>query len=82
MDVVVDLGTGTVSLASHHAGTVDPDGSALIDPSGNRELARSSVPSSVKWEADFASMLDTAATGGWVAADGSIRAHVTWDGAS
>jgi hypothetical protein len=31
-----------------------------------------------EWEADFASMLEVAAANGWIAEDGSIRAHVVW----
>lgn len=66
MDVVVDSRTGTISLA---------------DADDLRHFAvRTLVPPGR--EAEFASMLDTAATSGWVAADGSIRAHVTWDGVS
>ncbi|MGO9027501.1 MAG: hypothetical protein ACLQOZ_02575 [Acidimicrobiales bacterium] len=121
MDVVVDLGTGKVTLAdpgdlqhfavravqaaqagggaapgtstgeldelaaalvAHDVGHVDPDGSVRVDVAAVRRLAGSEVPVTAEWESGFASMLEYAAAKGWVADDGTIRAHVEWQVAS
>ena len=39
---------------------------------------REAVALGADWEAGFAAMLEHAATTGWIAEDGSIRAHVEW----
>jgi hypothetical protein len=113
MDVVVDLGTGEVTLvdaddlahfavqaivppatpdgdldglaavlAAHQVGHVDSDGSVRVDPVAVRRLAGSEAPVTEQWESGFRSMIEYAATKGWVADDGTIQAHVEWQPAS
>jgi hypothetical protein len=76
------LGALAAALSLHQAGFVEPDGSVRVAPAAVRRLARDDVGLPEGWESGFASMLDHAATRGWVAEDGSIRAHVEWQEAS
>jgi hypothetical protein len=72
-----------VALRAHAAGTVDPRGDALIVPAVIRRMAHEaasvegSMPDAER-DARFSSMLEYAACRGWVAEDGSVRAHVEW----
>ncbi len=77
-----DLGAVAEVLAVRGAGRRDPSGDLLVDPEAVRALAHegSSGPApDAGWDAGFASMLDHAASKGWVADDGWIRAHVEWE---
>lgn len=62
-------------LVSAHAGRLDDDGHALIEPESLRFYAAGQVDEG--WEEAFAAMVAGAAAHGWVK-DGLIRAHVTW----
>ena len=66
------------ALRQSKMGEVQPDGSALVDPDGVRRLATAGNQLPDDWDAEFASMLAYAASRGWIADDGSIRAHVEW----
>ena len=76
------LGALAAALSLHQAGFVEPDGSVRVAPAAVRRLARDDDGLPEGWESGFASMLDQAATRGWVAEDGTIRAHVEWQEAS
>jgi hypothetical protein len=67
---------GRVGAALEAAGVGRMDGDeALIEVDAVRRLAAGRV--GPDWEADFAAMLDFAATKGWMSDEGrSIRAHV------
>jgi len=66
----------------HRAGFVDTDGSARVAPSAVRRLVRTGSDLVDGWESRVAAMLDHAATRGWIAEDGTIRARVEWQMAS
>jgi hypothetical protein len=72
------LGALAAALAAHQVGHVDPDGSIRVVPDAVRRLAGSDLPVTDQWESGFRAMIDYAATRGWVADDGTIRAHVEW----
>jgi len=77
------LGALAAALSLHSAGTVGPDGVVLVPADGVRRLAgdaanRERLPLDPEWEVGFAAMIDAAAANGWIAEDGSIRAHVEW----
>jgi hypothetical protein len=77
-----DLGAVAEVLAAHGAGRPDPSGDLLVDPAAVRAMAHegsSGAAPDAGWDAGFASMLDHAASKGWVSEDGWIRAHVEWD---
>ncbi len=72
------LGALAGALSIEDTGMVEPDGTVLIDPGALRRLAHLDHQLPDGWEAEFDSMLEHAATAGWIAADGSIKAHVEW----
>ncbi len=79
----VDLSAVAQALEARSVGTVDPDGHALIPPAEIRRLARESSSGrrttvGQQWDDGFSSMLEYAASKGWVAADGAVRAHIEW----
>jgi hypothetical protein len=76
-------GALAAALSAHDAGAVEPDGGAVIPPAVVRRLASEAAAKGGRslddaWEAGFASMLEYAATAGWITDDGSIRVHVEW----
>ena len=78
-----DLGALAAALSLHGAGTVGPDGVVLVPADGVRRLAgdaatRERLLLDPNWESGFVAMIDAAEAKGWVAEDGSIRAHVEW----
>jgi hypothetical protein len=77
------LGALAAALSVHDAGTVDPDGDVLVPVIALERLAgeaasREGQGLGSDWGGRFAAMLQYAATKGWLADDGSIRAHVEW----
>jgi hypothetical protein len=77
------LGALAAALSVHDAGTVDPAGDVLVPPMALERLAGEAAvleggALSSDWGGRFAAMLEYAATRGWLADDGSIRAHVEW----
>jgi len=77
------LGALAAALSLHNVGTVGPDGVVLVPADGLRRLAgdaatRERLPLDPAWELGFGAMIDAAEAKGWVAEDGSIRAHVEW----
>jgi hypothetical protein len=77
------LGALAAALSVHDAGTVDPDGDVLVPPIALERLAEKAAilegsALGSDWGGRFTAMLEYAATRGWVADDGSIRAHVEW----
>jgi hypothetical protein len=72
------LGALAAALSLEHAGLVEPDGTVRIFPDAVRGMARGVRGLPDDWEAGFVSMLDAAATKGWIGDDGSILAHVEW----
>jgi hypothetical protein len=77
------LGALAAALSLHDVGTVGPDGEVLVLADALRKLAADAAtedgqPLEPDWESGFGAMLDSAATNGWIADDGSIRAHVEW----
>src|SRR5450631_2360793 len=80
-----DAGNGALAaaLSLHDVGTVDPGGDVFVPADVVRRMAADAATEEgqlldSEWEADFASMLEVAAANGWIAEDGSIRAHVVW----
>lgn len=69
------LGAVAGALSEADCGSVELAGDALIPAAAVRRLAGTTDEA---WEASFVSMLDYAATKGWLTDDGSIRAHVEW----
>ena len=77
------LGAIAAALSVHDIGSVDPSGDVLVSVEAVTRLAAESaaatgVPLGPGWATGFAGMLEYAATKGWIADDGSIRAHVEW----
>jgi hypothetical protein len=77
------LGALAAALSLHDVGTVDPGGDVFVAADVVRRMAADAATEEgqlldSEWEADFASMLEVAAANGWIAEDGSIRAHVVW----
>jgi hypothetical protein len=77
------LGALAAALSVHDVGTVQPDGDVLIPVDVVRRLAASAVAEQGRtldkhWETGFAAMIEYAGTKGWLAEDGSLRAHVEW----
>ena len=75
------------ALRDQGIGRLDADGTAFIPPDKVRALAERAAsdagqPLPAEWEANFASMLEFAASKGWVAGDGAIAAHIEWSYAS
>jgi hypothetical protein len=73
----------TSAIGLHQLGRVDPDGTVFIPPDKVRALARQAAteagdPLPDAWEAQFSSMLDFAASKGWIDNDGAIAAHIEW----
>jgi hypothetical protein len=71
------------ALRDQGIGRLDADGTAFIPPDRVRALAERAAsdaghPLPAEWEANFASMLEFAASKGWVADDGAIAAHIEW----
>lgn len=71
------------AIGRHRLGRVDPDGTVYIPPDTVRALAAQAAtvtgePLSDDWEAKFSSMLDFAASKGWIGGDGAIAAHIEW----
>jgi hypothetical protein len=69
-------------LETAAVGTVDR-GEALIPPPAIRRLVLESASErgtshGDEWESGFASMLDYAASKGWMSVDGAVRAHIEW----
>ncbi len=78
------LGAVAAALSVHDAGTVDPEGHAFVPPDAVRRLARLASGEEgdelgPEWESRFAAMLDRGSAQGWIADDGSIRAHIEWE---
>lgn len=67
-------------LAATAAGSVGVDGVARVRPDAVRRLAAARGVPSAAWDEDFADMVATAASRGWIADDGAIRAHIDWRG--
>ena len=77
------LGALAAALSVNDVGTVDPEGDVFVPADALRRLAVDAANEeggslSPEWESDFSAMLGVAATNGWIAEDGSIRAHVEW----
>ena len=77
------LGAMAAALSVNDVGTVEPSGDALVTVGAVRRLAAQSAAVSGttldnRWESDLADMLASAASKGWIADDGSIRAHIEW----
>jgi hypothetical protein len=73
------------ALSVHHVGTLDASGDVLVSVEAVRRLATESATTTgstldADWDAGLARMLEYAASQGWIADDGSIRAHVEWVG--
>ncbi|MGH9095958.1 MAG: hypothetical protein ACRDWB_00885 [Acidimicrobiales bacterium] len=71
------------ALADHALGRLDADGTVFIPPDRVRALAERAAsdaghPLSEAWEANFASMIEFAASKGWIASDGAVAAHIEW----
>lgn len=74
------------ALRDHGVGRIDADGTVFIPPGRVRILAERAAsdaghPLPVEWEANFASMIEFAASKGWIASDGAIAAHIEWSDA-
>ena len=74
------------ALGDHGLGRVEADGTVFIPPDQVRILAARAAsdaghPLPVEWEANFASMIEFAASKGWIASDGAIAAHIEWSDA-
>ncbi len=74
------------ALRSHAIGTVGADGDALVAASVIRQLAHMEAadrgaPLDTTWDAEFTSMLEYAASRGWMEGSDTIRAHVEWGAA-
>jgi hypothetical protein len=72
------------TLARADAGRLDPSGDVLVPVDAVRRLATESATAQgtvldTGWESGLADMVAYAATRGWIADDGSIRAHVEWE---
>jgi hypothetical protein len=94
MHLVVDLSTGAVGLRdgddmgrfSLQVLPGEPgDGDVLVPADAVRRLAGEAAAAQGRslgdqWESGFAGMLEYAAKKGWTTDDGSIRAHVEWEG--
>ncbi len=79
------LGALAAALSIQGAGTVEPDGDVLVPADAVRRLAEDAAADQGRslgdqWESGFAGMLEYAAKKGWTTDDGSIRAHVEWEG--
>jgi hypothetical protein len=77
------LGALAAALSVHDAGTVDPDGHVFVPAQVVRRLADDAARQDhddlgSDWDEAFAAMLHAAGTRGWIADDGSIKAHVEW----
>jgi len=73
------------ALGDHDVGTIGPDGDVMVCVGALRRLAGAAakadgVPLDADWESAFAGMVEYAASKGWTAEDGSLRAHVEWGG--
>lgn len=71
------------ALRDHALGRLDADGTAFIPPDTVRALAERAAsdaghPLPAEWEANFASMIEFAASKGWIASDGAVAAHIEW----
>jgi hypothetical protein len=71
------------ALRQHQLGRLDPDGTVFIPPDKVRALAKKAASEAGDklpdtWEAKFSSMLDFAASKGWIGSDGAIAAHIEW----
>jgi hypothetical protein len=71
------------ALGAHAAGTIGPDGDALVPVDALRRLAGDAADGDggsidSDWESAFAGMVDYAVSKGWTAEDGCLRAHVEW----
>ena len=72
------------TLSAHSAGTVGAGGDALVNASVIRQLAHEEAAArgtslDTTWDAGFASMVEYAASKGWMADSDTIRAHVEWE---
>jgi hypothetical protein len=70
-------------LGTNAAGAIGPDGDVLVPVDAVRRLAGDAAEEDGRlldpdWESAFAGMVDYAASKGWTAEDGSLRAHVEW----
>jgi hypothetical protein len=79
------LGALAAALSVHAVGTVGPDGDVLVPTAALRRLAvdaarEDGTSLAPDWETEFVGMVDYAASKGWTAEDGSLRAHVEWEG--
>jgi hypothetical protein len=80
------LASLTAALREHDIGRVDPDGTVFIPPDAVRALAAQAATNAggqlpAEWETNFASMLEFAASKGWIAGDGAMAAHIEWSDA-
>ncbi len=78
-----DLGALVSALGTHAAGTVGASGDALVTASVVRQLAHEEAaargtPLDATWDARFGSMLEYAASKGWMEDGDAIRAHIEW----
>jgi hypothetical protein len=86
--VAVRPGPGSVevlaaALGAHDVGSMGPNGDVMVPVGALRRLAgdaadEEGVPLDAAWESAFAGMVEYAASKGWTAEDGSLRAHVEW----
>src|SRR5664280_766995 len=71
------------ALSAHGVGMIDASGDVLVSVEAVRRLATESATTGctldAEWDAGLAGLLEYAATQGWIADDGSIRAHVEWE---
>jgi hypothetical protein len=77
------LGALAAALSVHDAGTVDPEGFVFVPAQVVRRLAGDAATQDhenlgSEWDDAFAAMLEAADTRGWIADDGSIKAHIEW----
>jgi hypothetical protein len=71
------------ALRDHAIGRLDADGTVFIPPGNVRILAERAAseagqPLPVEWESNFKSMIEFAASKGWIASDGAVAAHIEW----
>jgi hypothetical protein len=64
-------------------GRLDDDRTVFIPPDKVRTLAERAAsdaghPLPEEWETNFASMIEFAASKGWIASDGAVAAHIEW----
>ncbi len=70
------------AMAAHGSAWIEGD-DARVTPDALRALAvraaeEDGCTPGPEWDEDFAAMLESAASSGWIDDDGAVRAHVEW----